>query len=593
MRPSTIRILAVLLGAMLLLAAPMHQALAEKRVALVIGNSNYQKVPKLTNPTNDAASVATLLQTAGFDVVQARRDLNASDMRRAIRDFTDQVQGAAMAVVFYAGHGIEFDGVNYLIPVDATLARDIDIEDEALSLDRIMKLLEPAKKLRLVILDACRDNPFAGKMKRTMASRSLGRGLAKVEPANSDTLIAFSARAGSTAADGEGLNSPFTSALLKHIAVPELDIRIALGRVRDAVLASTQNRQEPFVYGSLGGGTVSLLAAPAAKPVVPAVPVTDARSDYDLANQVGTKEAWDYFLERYPSGFYANLAKAQRSKIVAEEERVAKAEAQARAAAQAKAAAEAKAAADAKVAQTKREADAKAIAEAEAKRLVASRAAEEARLLAVKAAQEKATAEAEAKRAGDSKIKADAEARSAEARTQVAALSPEQQTAVGPADATETVRLLQAELRRVGCYIGAVNGNWDAGSRNALELFNKHAGMQIDVKLASLDSVDVVKGKSIRVCPLQCQRGFRADKEVCVRIACPSGQVLNELGNGCERRDQRRNTARSDSKPEAPAAPAAGGGQVMCNATGCQAVRPGCRVVPAPHVNYSPTLQCN
>jgi uncharacterized caspase-like protein len=601
------RTLAVFLGALVLLTAPLHQAVAEKRVALVIGNSNYHKVPKLANPTNDAAAIATLLRTAGFDVVVARRDLNASDMRRAVRDFSDQVHGSDLAVVFYAGHGIEFDGTNYLIPVDAALARDIDIEDEAVSLDRIMRLLEPAKKLRLVMLDACRDNPFAAQMKRTIASRSLGRGLAKVEPANTDTLIAFSARAGSTAEDGDGLHSPFTSALLKHITKPGLDIRIALGRIRDEVLASTRHQQEPFVYGSLGGNTVSLVAPPAAKPAAPpapAAPVADARRDYELANQVGTKEAWTFFLERHPSGFYANLAKAQRAKIVAEEERVAKTEARARAAAQAKVAAEAKAAAEAQAAQAKREADAKAAAEAEAKRVVAARAAEQARLLALEAAQEKAAAEAEAKRASDAKVKADAAAKATETKTQVAALSPEQQTAAKPVDPIQTVRLLQAELRRVGCYPGAVSGNWDAGSRNALEQFNKHAGMELDVKLASLDSLGAIKGKTGRICPLQCARGFRANREICVRIACPRGQVLNDAGNGCEKRnDQRKNAARPEPKSSgqdaaAPAKPA-GGGQVVCSQLGCRQLKPGCRATwpsASPNVQggggYEPIIVC-
>src|SRR5262249_27064505 len=155
----------------------------------------------------------------------------------------------------------------------------------------------------------CRDNPFAKTMKRTMSSRSVGRGLAKIEPTSSDTLIAFAAKAGSTASDGTGENSPFTTALLKHIAVPGLDLRIAFGRVRDDVLKGTGNKQEPFVYGSLGGTNVALVAAPAAPIVVPspgvvisttpapsANPNSDIRRDYELVAQVGTKEAWESFL---------------------------------------------------------------------------------------------------------------------------------------------------------------------------------------------------------------------------------------------------------------------------------------------------------
>ena len=221
--------------------------LAEKRVALVIGNSTYGNVPKLPNPSNDAEAVGILLKSAGFEVVEMRRDLSIADMRRAINNFSDLTQNAETAVVFYAGHGIEVDGVNYLVPVDAKLGRDLDVEDETISLDRILRVLEPAKRLRLVILDACRDNPFSKTMKRTVASRSVGRGLSRVEPATSDTLIAFAAKAGSTASDGDGVHSPFTAALLRHLVTPGLDVRLAFGQVRDDVMKATGNRQEPFV----------------------------------------------------------------------------------------------------------------------------------------------------------------------------------------------------------------------------------------------------------------------------------------------------------------------------------------------------------
>ena len=234
--------------------------MADKRVALVIGNGKYQHAPNLLNPSNDAAAVNLLLKGAGFDTVIAQENLGVSDLRRAVRDFTEQTRDADIAVIYYAGHGIEVSGTNYLVPVDASLRRDIDVEDETVSLDRLLQVLEPAKRLRLVILDACRDNPFAKSMTRTMASRAVGRGLARVEPVTSDTLIAFAAKAGSTAADGAGIHSPFTSALLKHVVTPGLDVRLAFGRVRDEVLEKTGSKQEPFVYGSLGGKTVTLAA---------------------------------------------------------------------------------------------------------------------------------------------------------------------------------------------------------------------------------------------------------------------------------------------------------------------------------------------
>src|SRR3954463_6132706 len=206
-----LRFCPILLAAALLLGA--GPSFAGKRVALVIANSAYQHAPQLTNPVNDGSVMAKTLKDAGFDVVDSRHDLSALDTRRVLREFADATRDADIAVVYYAGHGIEVDGSNYLIPVDAKLERDTDVYDEALSLDRVLLAIEPAKRLRLVILDACRDNPFSKAMKRTVASRAIGQGLAKVEPTSPNMLIAYSAKAGSTAAGGGGRNSPFTVGL--------------------------------------------------------------------------------------------------------------------------------------------------------------------------------------------------------------------------------------------------------------------------------------------------------------------------------------------------------------------------------------------
>jgi hypothetical protein len=314
--PRLLKLPGLLLAAGLLLAC--QPALADKRVALVIGNSAYQNVAPLPNPVNDAAVIAATLQDAGFDVVDSRHDLPSIEMRRALRDFADRARDADIAVVYYAGHGLEVDGNNFLIPVDAKLERDTDAYDEAISLDRILLATEPAKQLRLVILDACRDNPFAKTMKRTVASRAIGRGLAKIEPASPNTLIAYSAKAGSTALDGDSKNSPFTLALAKHLTTPGLDVRRALGFVRDDVLKSTRNQQEPFVYGSLGGDDLPLVPTKAAVAAPAPDPTADARRDYELALQIGNKEAFDAFLAQHPDGFYASLAKLQLDKLGAD-----------------------------------------------------------------------------------------------------------------------------------------------------------------------------------------------------------------------------------------------------------------------------------
>src|SRR5882724_5537302 len=407
----------VLAAALLLLSC--QPAFAEKRVALVLGNSAYQNVARLPNPVNDGAVIAATLKNAGFDVVEERHDLPAAETRRALRDFADRARDADIAVVYYAGHGIEVDGTNYLIPVDAKLERDTDVYDEAFSLDRVLLAIEPAKQLRLVILDACRDNPFAKNMKRTVASRAIGQGLAKVEPTSPNMLIAYSAKAGSTAADGDGTNSPFTIALAHHLTTPGLDVRRAFGFVRDEVLKTTNNRQEPFVYGSLGGEDVPLVPAPRPAPAA-AVPApapsaqAEARRDYELALQIGNKSALNAFLVQYPDGFYASLAKLQLDKIVAEETRVAATE-KARQAEQERARLAAEGAQRSQ--QAKAEADAKA---AEQARVAAEKAKQVAQDQAAAAEQKRATAE----RAAADKIVADRAAADKAAADKASAPAP-------------------------------------------------------------------------------------------------------------------------------------------------------------------------
>ena len=298
-------------------------AFADKRLALVIGNSAYERVPQLPNPVQDATAMSQMFKAAGFDTVMLKLDLKAGEMRRALRDFSDEARNADIAIIYFAGHGLEIQGINYLIPVDAVLERDSDADDEAVPLDRLLHAMEPARQLRLVILDACRDNPFARSMKHGAASRPLDRGLARlesggglasVEPASLNTLVAFAAKAGSTAADGTIRNSPFTAALIKYLPTPGLDLRKAFGFVRDEVLKVTHHQQEPFIYGSLGGNDVPLVPQPPAPQIDPDIA---ARNDYELASGVNMVATWDAFIRKYPTGFYSDLAKAQRERLVA------------------------------------------------------------------------------------------------------------------------------------------------------------------------------------------------------------------------------------------------------------------------------------
>ena len=226
----------------------------DRRIALVVGNSAYENVAALPNPVRDANLVADVLRRTGFETVTLLTNLRKDALVSALRDFAARAETVDWAVVYYAGHGMEVGGINYLIPTDAKIAADRDIGFEAVPLEQVLNAAERARKLRLVILDACRDNPFANQMKRTLtvASRSVSRGLAAVEP-EAGTLVVYAAKDGETALDGDGINSPFASAFVKNLPTPGLEVRRLFDFVRDDVMEATGRKQKPFSYGSISG----------------------------------------------------------------------------------------------------------------------------------------------------------------------------------------------------------------------------------------------------------------------------------------------------------------------------------------------------
>ncbi|MGJ4854829.1 caspase family protein [Labrys sp. La1] len=236
-------------------------ALAGRRVALLIGNSDYAKVARLANPGRDVGLLKETLQKAGFDAVDTVVDADRAGMIAALRRFQASASNADIAVVYFSGHGIEIGGENYLVPIDAHLISDRDVQDETLALSRVVEATDGAGQLKLVILDACRNNPFLAKMSRTRGTRSVGKGLARVEPEGDNVLVAYAAREGSVALDGNGINSPYAQALARYLTRPGLDIRLALGKVRDDVLSATDRQQTPFFNGSLGGDVITLAPA--------------------------------------------------------------------------------------------------------------------------------------------------------------------------------------------------------------------------------------------------------------------------------------------------------------------------------------------
>jgi tetratricopeptide (TPR) repeat protein len=223
-----------------------------RRIALVIGNAEYQSAGRLLNPPRDATAIANELRRVGFQQVVLQNDLTREQLDSALRLFSRAASGADWAMIYYAGHGLEMSGVNYLIPVDAKLESDRDVEFETIPMGRAMAAVEGARRLRLVILDACRNNPFLGQMRRTGVSRSVGRGLAPIEP-EAGSLVVYAAKHGETALDGDNGNSPFAAALTKRLSTPGVEVRRLFDLVRDDVLASTNRRQQPFSYGSLPG----------------------------------------------------------------------------------------------------------------------------------------------------------------------------------------------------------------------------------------------------------------------------------------------------------------------------------------------------
>ncbi|TLP66997.1 hypothetical protein FEE96_06505 [Parasedimentitalea maritima] len=274
---------------------------AERKVALVIGNAAYQNVPSLSNPSADATDIASALGRLGFDV-SLGLDLDDAEMRRSLRDFSRATETADLSLIYFAGHGIEIDKTNFLIPVNAELHKEQDADFEAVSLDTIMSSLASSDGVKIVLVDACRDNPFADKLNAQRGSRSIGQGLVRVDPIGGvlpgGILIGYAAREGRVAFDGEGRNSPYAQALLEQIEEPGLEVSKLFRRVRDRVFELTAGDQEPFTYGSLPGADIFLSSA-TANHIVLAHEDTVLIEEFAAAEQVDALEVWNDFLKRF------------------------------------------------------------------------------------------------------------------------------------------------------------------------------------------------------------------------------------------------------------------------------------------------------
>lgn len=321
---------------------------AGKRIALVIGNANYANTVALPNTANDAAGMVQALNRLGFDVVSGV-DLTHDDMNQLMKQFARKLVGADVGLLYYAGHGMQVGGRNYLIPVDAALKHEADLEFEAVKVDVIMERMLASTRIKVVILDACRDNPLATQLARSMGplsrSMNVNSGMSRMDTGASGTLVAFATAPGDVALDGEGENSPFTAALLRHIETPGLDIDVMMKRVRGDVARSTSSRQQPWTNSALNGefylrpaasagmattdtsAVVANAATSAARNPEPAVSRSgqvssdtllqldmEAWRSADRGGQ-GGKADYELYLSNYPNGQFADQARANIARL--------------------------------------------------------------------------------------------------------------------------------------------------------------------------------------------------------------------------------------------------------------------------------------
>lgn len=458
-------------------------ARAEKRIALVVGNSAYQHTATLRNPHNDASDVAVSLKRLGFEVLTGI-DLDKRSMERSIRQFGQMLVGADVALFFYAGHGLQVFGQNYLLPTDARLSSEGDVDFESIPLLLILKQMEREAKASLLLLDACRDNPIARNLARTMGTRAatVGQGLAEVRT-GVGTLISFSTQPGNVALDGSGRNSPYTAALIKHVEVPGRDISATLIHVRNEVVNATLGKQVPWEHTSLLGQV--MLTKPG---TAPAPPVSNSDKDLELAYWNAVKDAKSpdllrAYVEQFPNGTFVGLARALID--MAEHD-----------------------------------------AQAHAKRGSPStsshgtESAKQPHLELEKPADPLAASKQSSARPGP---------------------SPD-------VDGGVLVRDVQRQLQRLGCEPGKDDGKWGPAARSALERFNRATKSALPVDGPTEETLAKLAATKSRACPLECRDGEREANGRCVAIAAPkegaSPPVTKSLRN---RAVEQNNSSQSDA----------------------------------------------
>jgi len=522
---------------------------AERRVALVIGNSAYQHATALRNPGNDANDVAEALKKVGFEV-QLGIDLDQQGFARTIEQFARTLDDAEVGVFFYAGHGVQMNDKNYLVSVNAKLENEFLLSSETIELDAVVRLMESKVPINLVFLDACRNNPLAENLRRSLTalkrSAQLGRGLARMEPTGRDTLIAFSAAPGQEAADGSDRNSPFTAALLRHIPKPGLEVSVMLKDVAADVRRDTRNSQRPqqlsdmtkaFYFAKLQQAEATKVdAAPApellAKPVPAPIGGTD---DYALdmafwnaAQSSNDCDSVRAYMHRFPKGVFIELAKLSERRLCVAGRKVTILD---------------PAASDQAAPPT-------AVATLTAPSVTPAPALTPAPPPAPTLAAPPPVAPA---------------AIAALPEVKAASGSIPYRPASDPSR-TEMTRIIQLELYRVGCGINEANGNWTPATREGLRKFNKFMHAKLDLSDPSSGTIAVLQNQSGRVCPVQCGRGLVARGDTCVAVAKPKPEPRAEPRRKERRVVERRRAPRAAAESAEPApqqAPVATSGPPM------------------------------
>ncbi|MCB1448741.1 MAG: caspase family protein [Nitratireductor sp.] len=512
-------------------------SLAEKRVALVIGNSAYLNANPISNPENDANDMAAALKKLGFEVVVGT-DLNNRSMRDTVREFGNLLRGADVAMLYYAGHALQVGGTNYLAPVDARLEFESDLEFETISLSFIQRQMEREAKTLLIFLDACRDNPLTRSFKTASRSQGAGKGLAEEKLASSGILIAFATNPDNVALDGKGRNSPFTKALLDNIERPGVEISTLMTDVRVQVSRDTGGQQTPWINSGLLGRfyfnpeTDKSAETKNAddKPVETQTAVTQilkeiaassgqTRSAADRQTEIAFWESikdakdirfFEAYLEQFPEGAFVGLAQLKIMLLGAKT-------------GQATLETPAKAEVSKPVAPVAEE---KVVARA--KPVEPAKVAEPQRLAALEPKPEKV-----------------------ELPSASVSIETPETTKADNSPAEPSPQLLgdlQRELNRLGCEAGKVDGKWGSRSQSALEGFAKETGL----KLASVEPTSEMLGKlkeaTGRVCPLVCGRGFEISGDSCERIKSAKPEKKQTIVKSRSKARKKVSTAQTTNK---------------------------------------------